>query len=189
MQRCQPAGISQRSVRPHAMPSTQLQDEACCSGECQHEANHRCTRHAAVLARAAAKHAMRPLKAKAPQPPAKATKPDQLACSRSSSGRQHSASALQPPQQKEWRPVRQLRQHTVSTGASQQHSPAAGGKPAAPATTAQVKERQAPPVGASPWERLTNGVWDHIFAHLSIPALRNFRLVITTFLTWQPAPR
>lgn len=156
-----------------------LQEPANCDEACHQEAKKQHRRsHAAVDARAAAAHAMRRLAVKALQPPAKASEHSHIQ-PRSPGRRQRQASVLQPRPRKEWQPVRQLKPCSVSTTASQQHSPAAGSAPVPAGASKHVEEGTGPPVGSSPWERLTNGVSDHIFAHLSVPALRNFRLVET----------
>ena len=78
--------------------------------------------------------------------------------------------------------MRQLKPRSVGTTASQQHSPAAGSAAVPLGASTHAEAEKGPPVGGSPWERLTNGVWDRIFRHLSVPALRNFRLVILSTL-------
>ena len=122
------------------------------------------------------------------RPAVKTLQPQIKASERSSAGayplgrKQRQASVLQPRQRREWQPVRQLEPRSTGTTASQQHSPAAGSVAVPLGTSTHADAEKRPPVRASAWERLTNGVWDRIFTHLSVPALRNFRLVIMSTL-------
>lgn len=163
---------------------------ACLSGACHGSAEPAAAAERLAAARAAAKRAMHsPSGACHVQPaaaqPASGSAQQTPRSQAARPSRQHPVGAMQPKAKTAWRVVRDLNRQpppeaAAASEATAANSTAAADAPAQPAADSGAGDADSDAEVCSQgsrWESLTNGVWDQVFAHLTIPALRNFRLV------------